>query len=306
LGEGLGAMGKYQESIDQLNAALKIDPKHTGAYLDLGMVARLTNNNSAAEGYYQKVLSLTEGQQYSNVDNVREQAMFDLGQLLLDEKRWAEAAGYLKGALQIRSDASDTYYSLAQAYQGLGDIDAAIEQLKIALQFDPGFAEAHYFLGQLYQQQKDDLNATGEFAQAVKLAPGADPPAQALDSYGPVTDWITKAKTALSRGDIEAALTDIKIARNIDAKSFDAAVLHGEILVARGDLKDALDVYRQAAALNSKDAAVQAQIVALEKQVKSLTPAKAVSVKRAATRKAAAKQKAAGASRAATSNTSGK
>jgi tetratricopeptide (TPR) repeat protein len=290
LGEGLGAMGKYEQAIEQLNAALKIDPKHTGAYLDLGMIAKLANDNSAAEGYFKKVVTLTDGQEYSALSTVREQALFNLGRLMLDQKRWTEAAGYFKGGLLIRSDASDTYYWLAKAYQGLDDHDAAIKQLEIALQFDPGFAEAHYFLGQLYQQDKDDVNASYQYAQAVKLAPGAEPPAQALDAYGPVGDWIAKAKAALSIGDTELALTDVLVARNIDEKSAEAAKLHGRVLVERGDLKDALEVYRQAAKLSPSDAEIKAQVVGLAKQVKGLTPAKAIKIKRAAASKAAARK----------------
>jgi tetratricopeptide (TPR) repeat protein len=175
------------------------------------MVAKLANDDSAAEGYFKKVVTLTDGQQNSPLSNAREQARFNLGRLKLDDTRWAEGAGYFKGALQIRSDASDSYYWLAKAYQGLGDVDSAIQQLEIGLKFDPGFAEAHYFLGQLFQQQKDDVNASYQYAQAAKLAPGAEPPAQALDAFGTVGDWIAKANAALAVGDNDAALTDVLV-----------------------------------------------------------------------------------------------
>jgi tetratricopeptide (TPR) repeat protein len=289
-GEALGAMNKYQQAIDQFNAAVKIDPKHTGAYLDLGMVAQLTKNWSAAEGYYQKVIALTDGQDYAGINNVREQAYYNLGTITLDQKRYADAAGFFKASLRIRKDASDTYFSLAKAYQGLGDPEAAIQQLEIGLQFDPGFAEAHYFLGQLYQEKKDDVNASYQYAQAVKLAPTADTPKQALEAYGPASDWIDKARKALGVGEIDAALTDVLVARNLDEKSFDAAKLHGQILVQRGSLKDALDVYRQAATLNAKDAEVNAEIARLTPLVKALTPSKTAAAKKAALKKAAAKK----------------
>ncbi|MDP2401996.1 MAG: tetratricopeptide repeat protein, partial [Actinomycetota bacterium] len=34
LGEALGAAGRFDEAIEQFNAALQIDPEHIGAYLD--------------------------------------------------------------------------------------------------------------------------------------------------------------------------------------------------------------------------------------------------------------------------------
>jgi tetratricopeptide (TPR) repeat protein len=287
LGEAYGALNKYPEAIEQLNAAIKIQPKHSGAYLDLGMIAMLTNNNKVAENYFQKVLSLTEADQYSQLNTVREQALYNLGTITLGEKRYSDAAGFFKAALFMRRDASDTYYQLARALDGLGATDDAIAQLEIGLQFDPGFAEAHYFLGELYQKKKDDVNASYQIAQAVKLAPGADQPQQALEAYGPASDWIAKSNKALNDNDVEAALKYVLVARNLDDKSFDAAKLHGSILVQRGDLKDALDVYKEAAKLNPKDAGVKAEIATLTKQVAALTPAKKAAVKKAAVKKAA-------------------
>jgi tetratricopeptide (TPR) repeat protein len=273
-GEALGAMGKYQDAIAQFNAALKIDPKHTGAYLDLGMVAMLNKDDAAAERYFQKVVSLTSGGQYSALDNIREQAYYNLGLLTLEQKRYAEAAGFFKGALGIRRDSSDTYYQLAKAYQGLGDVDSAITQLAMGLQFDPGFAEAHYYLGQLYKLKKDDVNASFQFKQAVDLAPGADQPLQELQSYGPSSDWVKKANDALAAGNLDQAIIDAEVARNLDPTSFGAAALDAQLLIKKGDLRGALAVAIQAGKLDPKDVAMQAQIKRLQSQVAALPAAK--------------------------------
>jgi tetratricopeptide (TPR) repeat protein len=286
-GEALGAMGKYQAAIEQFNAALKIDPKHTGAYLDLGMVAMLNKDNSAAERYFEKVISLTDAGQYSQLDPVREQAYYNLGLLALNDKRYTEAAGFFKGALGIRRDSSDTYYQLAKAYQALGDVDSAITQLETGLQFDPGFAEAHYYLGELYKIKHDDVNASYQFKQAVDLAPGADQPKQALDAYGPASDWVKKASAAVAAGDLASATTDVLIARNLDPSSFDAAKLQVQIILAKGDPRGALSVALEAGKLNPKDAAMQAQIKSLQAQVKALPPVKKAAVKKVVVKKAA-------------------
>ena len=263
-------MGKYSEATEQLNAALKIDPKHIGANLDLGLVAVAAKNPAAAESYFKKVVELTEGSQYAALSSSREIALYNLGLLANEKKRFDDAAGFFKAALVIRKDASDTYYQLAKALQGMGEIDGAIQQLEIGVKFDPGFAEAHYFLGQLYKQNKDDVNASYQFVRAAELAPEADPPREAVEAYGPAATWIEKARKSLAGGSTEDALNSILIARNLDKKSFEAAKLHAEILVKRANLKDALDVYREAAALDPKNAEVKAQIVALEPQVAAL------------------------------------
>ena len=286
MGEALAGLGQYPEATAQFNAALKIDPKHTGAYLDLGLVAVQTKNLAAAESYLKKVVELTDSSQYSGVDQVREVALYNLGKLTYGQKRYDDAAGFLKAALVIRKDSSDTYYLLAKTLQGMGETDGAIQQLELGLKFDPGFAEAHFLLGELYREKKDDVNASFEFVRATELAPDADPPREAVESYGPASKWLDKSRSSLAAGDIEAALTSVLIARNLDAKSLDAAKLHAEILVKRNNLKDALDVYRQASTLDSADAVVKSQIAVLEPQVAVLLK------QEAAQRAAEAKKKA--------------
>lgn len=289
LGEALGAMGKYQPAVEQLNAAIKINTKHYGAYYDLGMIAVLTNHNSDAEVYFKKVLEITEASQYSNVDPTRENALYQLGLLDLSQKRYDEAAGYFKAALVIRKDASDTYLHLAQSLQGLGDSDGAIQQLELGLQFDPNFAQARFLLGQLYQQKNDLVNASYQYAQAAAADPNAQEPKDALKALGSASSWYSKAQTAFSSGNIEGALTAILIARNLDAKNFDYAKLHGDILMKRGDLKNALDVYTQALALQPTNAQMKATVAQLQSQVKTSTPKPKAKVSTKAKAKTAAK-----------------
>jgi tetratricopeptide (TPR) repeat protein len=279
LGEALGGMGKYADATEQLNQALKIDPKHIGAHLDLGLVALAAKDPGSAESYFKKVLDLTEGGQYAALDQSRETALYNLGLLSMDKKQYADAAGFFKAALVIRKDSSDTYYQLAKALEGMGEIDGAIQQLEIGINFDPGFAEAHYFLGQLYKKKGDDVNASYEFVRAMELAPDGDPPREAVEAFGPASKWVAKARTDLAGGNLEGALTSVLVARNLDKKSFEAAKLHAEILLKRGALKDALDVYRQAAVLDEKNAEVKAQIAALEPQVAAILKKDAANAK---------------------------
>ena len=267
LGEAFATMGKYPKAVEQHNAAIKLNPKHTGAYLDLGMVAQLSKRPDEARRYYQKVIDLTEGSQYEAIDTVRETALYNLGVLALDDKKYEDAAGYLKGALRIRKDASDTYYNLARALRGLDDIDGAIQNLEFAISFDPNFAEAQYFLGQLYKEKKDDVNASYAFMRAAQSAPDADPPKEALEAFGPPSEWLDKARKAYAAGDVETALTDVLVTRNLDPKNFAAAKFHAEILVSRGDLSAALKVYKEAAAIDPKNAEVQAKIAELQAAV---------------------------------------
>ena len=190
LGEALASMKKYNDATEQLNAALKIEPKHIGANLDLGLIAMMTENTTAAESYFKKVVELTDSSQYAALDSTRETALFNLGLIALEKKRYEDAAGFFKASLAIRKDASDTYYQLAKALDGMGETDGAIEQLMIGVKFDPGFAQAQYFLGELYKKNNDDVNASYAFMRAFELEPTAEEPRKAIEAFGPASEWL--------------------------------------------------------------------------------------------------------------------
>lgn len=255
-GEALAAANKPQDAIEQLNAALGIDPKHTGAVQDLGMLAMSQNRTAEARSYFQKLLDLTKGSEFQDVNQRREVALYYLGLISMQEKDYNQAIGHLKAALRIRNDASDTYYYLGQAFYMQGETDAAIKQIRTALQFDPNFVKAHYLLGQIYMEQKDLINASYEYHKVAELLPENPEAKKDLEQFGKPADLVKEAQTMMST-DIEAALEKILIARNLDPESAHAAVVHGQILVKRGDGKDALDVYKEALKLDPKNAAIQ-------------------------------------------------
>lgn len=225
LGEALVAAGKSQESIEQFNAALKIDPKHTGALIDLGQVAMMNKQYNEARAYFQKVIKLTEGAEFEGVSTRRETALFQLGMLELEARNYEAAVGNFKAALRIRKDASDTYYFLARALDRSGDPGAAIEQLQIALAFDPNFAQARYFLGDLYKGEDDAVSAVYEYSRAVLADEEASEPRRALKAYGSSASWVKKGETALASGDQPAALDAAVIALSIDPENKAAADL---------------------------------------------------------------------------------
>jgi tetratricopeptide (TPR) repeat protein len=276
LGEALVAQGKSQAAIEQFNAALKINPKHAGALLDLGQVAFLNNRSGEARRYYEQVVKLTNGDEMQGTDQGREIAFYQLGVLSLSEKQYEDAIGYFKEALRIRKDASDTYFYLARAFDGIGETDEAKKQLLNALAFDPNFAQANYFLAELYMRDNDKALASYYYGKAARANPNAKEPREAIKRFGPLSQMISKARTAFAAKDYKAALTAIQIARNLYPENVAAARLHAEIALAAGDKKQALKVYKELGALVPKDKAVQTAIEKLSEET-SKTAAKSKS-----------------------------
>ncbi|TLM97389.1 MAG: tetratricopeptide repeat protein, partial [Actinobacteria bacterium] len=262
-GEALACAGLTNDAVEQFRAALKVDKNHTGAYLDLGMLAMQADERKSAEGYFTKVVDLTEGAQYETINQRREQALFQLGTIALDDRRYEDAAGFFKAALRIRKDASDTYYLLAQSFRGMDDDNAALKQLDAALTFDPNFAEAHYLYGTILADRKDVVNAAIHLRKAADLAPERKEPAEALAKLGSASDAYDRAKTALAQKRYGEAIDAILLARALDPKSVDAALLQARILIAKNNTKAAKSIIEEALVLDAKNAealALKAQL----------------------------------------------
>ena len=262
LGEALAAAGKYQAAVKQLNAALKIDPKHVGAHLDLALVATADQQFAVAKRYYEEVLKLTETASLENTDPRREIALYHLGRIAYSEKDYEAAVGYFRAALRIRDDASDTYVLLARAYQKLDLPDAAVEQLKLALVFDPSFAVANYELGKLYAQQGDTLNAALHLRKAADMSPRETDPVEQLAKLGTTADWLAKARAQMD-GDLDAALTAARIAGYLDPQSAAAVRLEAQIRQKKGDKPGAIAAYRNLLKIAPADKEASAAVEAL-------------------------------------------
>jgi tetratricopeptide (TPR) repeat protein len=268
LGEAYAAAGSIKAAQEQLAQAVKIDPKHTGAWLDLGVIAMDQKQRSEAEKYFLKVVDLTEGSKFEDVNARREQALFHLGEITLDDHRYADSATYFKGALRIRKDASDTYYLLASALRGVGDDDAALKQLDAALAFDPNYPEAHNLYGEILLSKGDRINAAIHFRKAVDLAPDVRLPKDNLAKLGKVEDAIAQGRKALSDGNAAAALDAALLARAIDPANTDATLLYVDVLVSRKEQAIAVTTLKDALKQQPNDAALKKKLAELEPAAK--------------------------------------
>ncbi len=267
LGEALAAAGRTQQAIEQLNAALKIDPKHTGAYTDLGLVALMNNRPDEARDYFKKVVELTSSNPMADSNDRREIAFFNLGKLEMSQKNYDPAIGYFKEALRIRNDASDTYFFLAESLNAIGQPQEAKQNVAIALKFDPNFAQAHYLLGKLLLADGDKVRASAEIGKALTLSPTAPEPKALAQEIGDPAQLAAQAQSEAA-SDPEAALTDATIAFNLDPiHNVAAGKLEAKLLLQRGNKAAALAVYKTLSQISS--ASKDAQVLAA---IKKLTP----------------------------------
>lgn len=256
LGEAYAAAGLEKQAVANLKAAIKLDSKHTGAYLDLGMIAMGQNEPKAAKGYFQKVLELTATDDMEGVNQRREQAYFYLGQIAVGQKDWETAIENLKAALRIKKDSSDAYYFIAVAYRGLEDENNAKKSLDIALAFDPNYAAAHYELGKLYKDQGHEASAAVEFREALKLNPKGYQAREALKKLGPAGPAAKRAVDAFKAGNLAEAEKQALLATAIDPDDVSTHLLYARVLEQMGDKKGALNRYERVKELDPNNAEV--------------------------------------------------
>lgn len=263
LGEALAAAGLLDQAAEQFQAALKIDETHTGAWLDLGLVAMRADDPAAAEKYFVRVVELTEGAEYENINQRRELALFHLGEIALDARRFEDAAANFKAALRIRRDSSTTYYLLAQSFRGLGSDAPALENLDAALAFDPNYAEAHFLYGEILLDQDDRVNAAVHLRRAAELAPDVSAPRERLALLGSVDDAITRSKAALDEGSHETAIEEALLARALEPSSVEAGLAHARALMLTAEKDAARTVLEEVLELDSGNAEAEKMLAGL-------------------------------------------
>lgn len=267
LGEAYAAAGMYEDSVTQLKAAVKIDSKHTGAYLDMGIVALIQGDLASARKHFEKVKELTEGTEFSGLNQRREQAFFYLGQIDLKNGDYEEAVSNFKESLRMRRDASDTYYNLALAYIGLDELDGAIDNLLIALQFDPQYVDAQYELGKAYLTKGEKAAAASQFRAALNERPESDQLAEALAGLGPAEERFAAAKKAAAAGDDQTALSEASIGYAVDPANRTGALLFAGLLEEAGKPTSALNVYEALVTRDPADKSSAAAVERLKKQI---------------------------------------
>ncbi|WP_329743266.1 type IV pilus biogenesis/stability protein PilW [Dyella sp. A6] len=84
---------------------------------------------------------------------------------------------------QEARNAARVHTELAQHYMQLGDLQSALEKLKLALQFDDNYAPAHTVIAVVYERIKDIPDAEENYRRAVELEPKKGAPNNNLGAF---------------------------------------------------------------------------------------------------------------------------
>jgi len=150
-------------------------------------------------------------------------AHHNLGQILLVERRYAEAAEHLEQALRIDPGLAEAHNNLGLAAERLGRTAEARSHYLEALRLDPRLADAHINLGiQLARMDRMD-DAVEHFIEAASLRP---------DLAGPVYNL---GLVRLHQGRLAEALAALREALARDPQDPEIRLQLGFALAAAGD-----------------------------------------------------------------------
>jgi tetratricopeptide (TPR) repeat protein len=256
LAEALASSGDITGSIEQFQAALKIQEDLIPALAGLGSIAMKQKKWTTAEGYWKKIIGLLDKGEMASKDARLDNAYYGLGVVCIELKRYEEAVVNLKEALRIRPAASDTHYMLSVAYRELGYPDKQKEELLITLAFEPANAQANYDVGMLALKEGDLGTAAEFFRMSADKAPeGVDLPQKELDALDAQQSAALRFAEAqeLRETNADKALAQARIAAAIDPENAEAVRLVAVLWEEKGSNDRALNAYRRFAELRPND-----------------------------------------------------
>ncbi len=139
--------------------ALKLDPDHVLTHEDLGLLYVSSGQIEQAKFHLTRVTEL---------DPTRWRAHNALGVIADVEKRYADAVGYYKAALEHHPDSPTLMNNIGYSYYLAGNLQEATNWFDAAIQAQPGFELALRNLALLYARQGWYTEAVDTFVQVVK------------------------------------------------------------------------------------------------------------------------------------------
>lgn len=218
LANALAGSGQDSEAAVQYRKVLALDPNSPEACLGLGRILAKQGQNAEAEQQFASALQLQPGDPATVLEAGRfyeatgkgEQALRlytdlaakqpqnaparrRLGELLLHQKRYTEAAAELEAAARLAPSPQDDW-NLARAYAGVKQPAQAVPLLRKVVAANPGDYDARLLLGEMLTLLREFASARSELEAAARLRP------EVPDA------WVDLANVLYLQGDLPGAV----------------------------------------------------------------------------------------------------
>jgi protein O-mannosyl-transferase len=154
--------GRLTEALEQYDDALRIAPRFASAHTGLGLVFARQGKLSEASDHFRRALESAAGDA---------QAHFYLGLILMKQGQWGEAAAHFRQAVQADPNSEQAQYQWGLALAQEGKLNEATDHLRAALRINPRSPEAHRSLAEVLMREGRSDEAEEQFQEARKLRP---------------------------------------------------------------------------------------------------------------------------------------
>jgi tetratricopeptide (TPR) repeat protein len=153
-------LGQVQRARDDLEIALKLNPKTPGILTWTGMARDRVSDEEGAKDAFRKAL-------VENADDF--EANLHLGAILYREREMGQAKPYLERAVALQPSSNLALYALALVRAGTGEVEKAVSDLERVVKMTPDWVEPHVKLAALYYRLNLDSKGEKERAAIEKL-----------------------------------------------------------------------------------------------------------------------------------------
>ena len=233
LGNAYQRLGRYQDAVEPYKQALRIKPDYAEVYDNLGAAyGKLGRWQDAIEAYKQAIKIKPD---YAD-------AHYNFGNAYGKLGRWQEAIESYKQAIRIKPDLVEAHYNLGVVYSSLGRSQEAVESYKQAIRIKPDYAEAHYNLGVNYYKLERYQDAIESYKQTIRINP----------DYAKA--YINLGVTYYKLGRYQDAVEAYKQAILIKPDFADVHYILGVAYLVTGDKQSALEEYKILKTLDAEQA----------------------------------------------------
>ena len=198
---------KYQESINNINSALKIDPTLARGYFLKGMCYKESGDTSLAlssmqtaceqdDKYYdafvetgrllaakRNLLCIEYFNKALKINTTSTEVIYFVGKFYQDNKRIPQAIDAYNKLLTIDKKNKNALFNLgAIHYLYLKDLEKAKGYFTQAIDADPEYAEAYLARGICFEELKDAANAEADYKMAIQTKPNFEPAISRLNN----------------------------------------------------------------------------------------------------------------------------
>ncbi len=152
--------GLQEKALDSLKEWSRLDPSDPDAQYQLGVALATVGETNSAIKSFNRALKLSP---------LHKGAMYRKSALHLKQKDYQAAIEGLENVCEKSPDNPKIHYLLGIAYDGLGEIDKAIDAVKKAIELNPTEIKYHQHLGFLNVRKDDHKAAAKHFTKVMEL-----------------------------------------------------------------------------------------------------------------------------------------